>query len=163
MGKEIVKKGRRNVVVSNPRKKEQKEVRGFTINDRELWLTRQQVKKEFGCNTEKEAEQIWKDGKRQNAKNAKNAKTAPEAKKSTKKSTEERVYAIMQAMAKNGTVEFSSTQLRDKLAGEDVEFQTKNGRGKVRRAMRKLAEDGKVVIEEKPRGKRKQYVYRLKE
>jgi len=64
-----------------------------------------------------------------------------------------KVLAIMEALRKNGVTETTSTVLRDKLG-------TKN-RGVIRQVMRRLEKQGKVVIEKKEFGKRKQYVYRL--
>ncbi len=71
---------------------------------------------------------------------------------------EEKVYATMKTLRENGTVEFTSTLLRDKL-GLDKE----SGRDQVRRAMRALEKEGKVTITAKTLGQKKQYVYSLKE
>ena len=79
-------------------------------------------------------------------------------KQKEKKPSEEQVLAEMQRLAANGITEFSSTLLRDKL-GLDKE----TGRDQVRRAMRKLEKAGKVEIGKKEVGKRRQYVYKLKE
>ena len=64
----------------------------------------------------------------------------------------------MKRLAANGIEEFTSTLLRDKLA-----LDKEAGRDVVRRLMKKLETDGKVTIGLKQQGKRKQYVYRLKE
>lgn len=72
--------------------------------------------------------------------------------------SEEDVLAEMKRLAANGIAEFTSTLLRDKL-GLDKE----SGRDQIRRVMKKLEADGKVFITEKQKGKRKQYVYKLKE
>lgn len=70
----------------------------------------------------------------------------------------EKALKIMQKLKKNGIKEFNSTLLRDKL-GLDKE----SGRDQIRRAMKRLEKDGKVVIEQKAvKGARKRYVYRLK-
>lgn len=66
-----------------------------------------------------------------------------------------KILGVMETLRNNGVTETTSTVLRDKLG-------TKN-RAVVRRVMRGLVEQGKVVISEKTHGKRKQYFYRLKE
>lgn len=73
------------------------------------------------------------------------------------KVSEEDMLAEMQRLAANGIKEFTSTLLRDKL-GLDKE----SGRDQVRRIMKKLEADGKVEIALKE-GKRRQYVYKLRE
>ena len=75
-----------------------------------------------------------------------------------KKATAEDVYAEMKRLAANGVVECTSTLLRDKL-----NLDKEGGRDIVRRLMKKLETDGKVIIGQKTGGKRKRYVYRLKE
>ena len=70
----------------------------------------------------------------------------------------ERVYALMQKLKANGITEFTSTLLRDKLA-----LSKESGRDMIRRAMKRLEKDGKVVIAVKEGAKRKQYVYKLVE
>ena len=75
-----------------------------------------------------------------------------------KKPTEEDVLKEMQRLAANGIVEVTSTLLRDKM-GLDKE----SGRDQVRRLMRKLEKAGKVEIGQKEVGKRKQYIYKLKD
>lgn len=69
----------------------------------------------------------------------------------------EKVYAEMRRLNANGIKEVSSRLISDKL-GLDKE----TGRGQVRRAMKKLEADGKVVSAVKE-GKKRQFVYRLKE
>ena len=64
-----------------------------------------------------------------------------------------KILDVMETLRNNGVAEATSTVLRDKLG-------TKN-RAVVRRVMKGLAEQGKVVISEKTLGKRKQYTYRL--
>lgn len=64
-----------------------------------------------------------------------------------------KVLGVMEALQKNGVTETTSTVLRDKLG-------TKN-RAVIRQVMRGLEKEGKVVINEKAVGKRKQYSYRL--
>jgi len=64
-----------------------------------------------------------------------------------------KVLGVLEVLQKNGVAETTSTVLRDKLG-------TKN-RSVIRRVMRGLAQQGKVVISEKKFGKRKQYVYKL--
>jgi hypothetical protein len=129
-------------------KNDKAEVRAFTINGREHWFRRDQIKKEFGCKTEKEAERIWKDGKK-----AEKTKTEPK-----KETLEDKVLKVMKTLKQNGITEFTSTQLRDKLSLDKA-----TGRGKIRRAMKRLEKDGKVLISQKSNtGKRKQYVYKLK-
>jgi len=76
----------------------------------------------------------------------------------TAKLSVENVLAEMKRLAANDIREFTSTLLRDKL-GLDKE----SGRDQIRRAMKKLQADGKVTIGLKEQGKRKQYVYGLKE
>jgi DNA-binding GntR family transcriptional regulator len=79
--------------------------------------------------------------------------------KSAAELLDERVYAQMKTLTQNGITEFTSTLLRDKL-----QLDKEIGRGQVRSAMKRLAKDGKVTISLKQNtGKRKQYVYRLKE
>lgn len=79
--------------------------------------------------------------------------------KPTKKNAkiEGEVLVVMRVLAENGIAEVSSTLLRDKLGLK------KGGRGAVRRAMRKMEAEGKVVIGQKAIGKQKQFTYRLKE
>lgn len=64
-----------------------------------------------------------------------------------------KILGVMETLRNNGVTETTSTVLRDKLG-------TKN-RAVVRRVMKGLAEQGKVVISEKTVGKRKQYIYKL--
>ena len=81
------------------------------------------------------------------------------AKRGRKKNNELaiKVLGIMKTLQANGVVETNSTVLRDKL-GLDKE----TGRDKIRRIMRALNKEGKVVIGEKKLGeKRKRYTYRL--
>ena len=85
-------------------------------------------------------------------------KAEPETAKPEKKPSEEDVLAVMRKLAENGVVETTSTVLRDKLA-----LNKESGRDQIRRLMRKLEKDGKVVISRKEQGKRKQYVFKLKE
>lgn len=66
-----------------------------------------------------------------------------------------KVLGVMETLRGNGVVEVTSTVLRDKVG-------TKN-RAVIRRTLKGLAQQGKVVISEKTFGKRKQYVYKLKE
>jgi hypothetical protein len=83
-----------------------------------------------------------------------------ETKTETKPSVEpfeDKALAVMKTLREND-VPITNTLLRDKLA-LDIE----SGRDHVRRLMRKLETEGKVKIEEKTVGKRKQYIYRLKE
>ena len=72
--------------------------------------------------------------------------------------TAEDVLATMRKLAANGVEECTSTLLRDKL-----KLDKESGRDVIRRIMKKLEDDGKVVIGQKTEGKRKRYVYRLKE
>lgn len=83
---------------------------------------------------------------------------AAKKEKSAAELLDERVLAQMKTLHKNGIKECTSTLLRDKLS-----LDKESGRGKIRRAMKRLAKDGKVVISEKTAGKRKQYVFKLKE
>ena len=80
------------------------------------------------------------------------------AAKPEKKPSEEEVLELMVKLKANGIVEATSTVLRDKL-----NLDKESGRDIVRRLMKKLETDGKVIIAQKQQGKRKQYVYRLKE
>jgi len=78
----------------------------------------------------------------------------PKAEKPTKNNElAAKVLSVMEALQKNGVTEITSTVLRDKLG-------TKN-RAAIRQVMKGLAKAGKVVIEKKEFGKRKQYTYRL--
>jgi hypothetical protein len=70
------------------------------------------------------------------------------------------IYVAMKTLTKNGIKEFSSTVLRDKLnVGKDEGFMN---RGRVRKAMKRLEAQGKVVVVEKVAGEGKRYVYTLK-
>ena len=96
------------------------------------------------------------------AKKEKKPKAAPTkaAKPAAKKPSEvlaEQVLVIMQKLKENGVEEVTSRLISDKL-GLDKEI----GRSVVRRAMKALEKDGKVVIERKA-GTKRQYAYRLKE
>jgi hypothetical protein len=85
----------------------------------------------------------------------------PEAKPKRQKTNElaVKVLGIMRTLKVNGIRETTSTILRDKL-----HLNKETGRDKVRRIMRHLAKEGKVVITEKKIGeKRKQYIYKLAE
>lgn len=96
---------------------------------------------------------------RSKAKETKPAETPKPEPKPAKKPTEEQVLSVMQTLTQNGVIEITSTVLRDKL-GLDKE----SGRDIVRRIMKKLEADGKVVISKKVfNGKRERYVYQLKE
>ena len=64
-----------------------------------------------------------------------------------------KIIGVMQGLLANGVEETNSTVLMKKL-------KTKS-RAPIRRAMKELADEGKVVIREEPHGKRKQYKYRL--
>ena len=75
-----------------------------------------------------------------------------------KKPSEEDVLAIMEKLAENGIVEVHSRLISDKLG-----LEPDTGRGKVRQIMKKLEKAGKVEISQKMKGKRKQYIYKLKE
>jgi len=84
--------------------------------------------------------------------------TQPEEKPTKEKPTKNnelaiKVLGVLEILQKNGVTETTSTVLRDKLG-------TKN-RGVIRRVMKGLALQGKVVVSEKKLGKRKRYTYRL--
>ena len=64
-----------------------------------------------------------------------------------------KILGVMETLRNNGVAETNSTVLRDKVG-------TKN-RAVIRRVMKGLVKQGKVVISEKTLGKRKRYVYRL--
>lgn len=66
-----------------------------------------------------------------------------------------KILDVMETLHNNGVTETNSTVLRDKVG-------TKN-RADIRRVMKKLASDGKVVISQKTEGKRRRYTYKLKE
>ena len=67
--------------------------------------------------------------------------------------------AIMQKLNKNGISEFTSRLICDQLG-----LEPDAGRQRVRVLMKKLEAEGKVIIERKTvKGKREQYVYKLKE
>lgn len=131
-----------------------KEKRGFTIHGREYWLSKDEIQKEFGCSAE-DVNEIWEAGKRAKGKTSK--ATLP-VKPPAKKPTAEEVSEVMRKLAENGIVEISSTLLRDKL-----NLDKESGRDQIRRIMRKLEKAGKVVITQKMKGKRKQYIYKLEE
>lgn len=76
-----------------------------------------------------------------------------EKKPKAKNDLSAKIIGVMQGLLANGVEETNSTVLKDKL-------KTKN-RAVIRKAMKELAKEGKVVIEEKPRGKRKTYTYKL--
>lgn len=101
-------------------------------------------------NNEKPAAE--KQGKKPEQPAAKKEKSAAEL-------LDERVLAQMKTLRVNGIKEVTSTVLRDKLA-----LDKESGRGQIRRVMKRLAKDGKVIISLKSNtGKRKQYMYSLKE
>ena len=71
---------------------------------------------------------------------------------------EKQVLAILEKLTENGVTEVTSRLISDKLG-----LEPDKGRNLVRRLMKKLQKDGKVVIESKAvQGKRKTYIYRLK-
>lgn len=70
---------------------------------------------------------------------------------------EEQIVTVMKQLEANGIKEVISRLISDKL-GLDKE----TGRGVVRRAMKALEKDGKVVISKKE-GAKRQYAYKLKE
>lgn len=78
--------------------------------------------------------------------------------KSKKTPSEEEMLELMVKLKANGVAECTSTLLRDKM-----KLDKESGRDIVRRLMKKLEADGKVVIAVKEGVKRKQYVYKLKE
>ena len=144
------------------KKSGKKEKRGFTIHGREFWLSKDQIQKEFGCPPE-DVDKIWEGGKLSKPeKPSKPAKphTAEPAEPAAKKPSEvlaERVYTEMKRLQANGITECTSTLLKDNL-----KLDKEAGRGQVRNAVKKLEENGKVVIAVKE-GKRKQYTYKLVE
>lgn len=84
---------------------------------------------------------------------AKESKQA-EKKKSTKNNElTAKILAVMETLRGNGVQEVNSTTLRHKIG-------TKN-RAVIRRAMKGLVKQGKVVINEKAHGRHKQYTYKL--
>lgn len=149
------------------------ERRFFTIHGREYLLTKLQTKKEFGCKTEEDVEKIWKDGKevvREDQNPVENpvvetvspkleqVTTKGEQVKATLEDQALTIISLMKTLRENGITKVTSRLLKDKL-GLDSE----HGRGQIRRLMRKLEAEGKVIISEKMVGKQKQYVYSLKE
>lgn len=92
------------------------------------------------------------------AEKAETVKTEKPKTAEPEKLLEERVFAQMKTLTQNGIKEFTSTLLRDKLA-----LDKESGRDQIRRLMKRLKEEGKVTISEKTVGKKKQYVYSLKE
>ncbi len=78
--------------------------------------------------------------------------------KENEKLLEERVLGQMKLLAANGIKEFTSTVLRDKL-----NLDKENGRDIIRKVMKRLKKDGKIITGEKTVGKLKRYVYSLKE
>jgi len=83
------------------------------------------------------------------------AKEKKEKKSTTNNELAVRVLDVMETLRNNGVTETTSTVLGDKLGAKN--------RAVVRRVMRGLVKQGKVVISEKTHGKRKQYVYKLAE
>lgn len=83
---------------------------------------------------------------------AKKEKT-PKAKPTKNNELAIKILDVMRTLQVNGVTEATSTTLRDKVG-------TKN-RSAIRRVMKLLAKEGKVVISEKTVGKRKRYYYRL--
>ena len=83
----------------------------------------------------------------------KEEKKLKEAKPSKNNELAVKILAVMADLRRNGVAEINSTTLRDKAG-------TKN-RAVIRRAMKGLAKQGKVVISEKAHGKRKRYIYKL--
>ena len=75
-----------------------------------------------------------------------------------KKPTEEEVLNLMVKLKANGVAETTTSLFVEKLS-----LDKESGRDQIRRLMRKLEADGKVVISRKEQGKRKQYVFKLKE
>ena len=87
------------------------------------------------------------------AKKEVNEENTPKTKSKKNNELAMKVLGIMKTLQENGVAETTSTVLRDELG-------TKN-RGVIRRVMRILETQGKVVVSEKKFGKRKQYVYNL--
>ena len=82
------------------------------------------------------------------------AKKEAEKKKPTKNNElAVKILGVMADLRRNGVKEVNSTVLRDKVG-------TKN-RAVIRRLMKGLVKQGKVVRSEKVHGKRKQYIYKL--
>lgn len=140
--------------VENTGKRKEKEKRLFTIHGREVWLSKDQIQKEFGCPPE-DIEGIWKGGEKAKPETAKPGVTKLPAKK---KPSGEDVLALMRKLTENGIVECTSSLLRDKL-----NLDKESGRDQIRRLMRKLEKESKVIIGQKQQGKRKQYIFKLKE
>ena len=153
------------------------ERRFFTIHGREYLLTKLQTKKEFGCKTEEDVEKIWKDGEQVVREDQKPTEkpvektvvetvspkleqvtTEGQQVKATPEDQALTIISLMKTLRENGITKVTSRLLKDKL-GLDAE----HGRGQIRRLMRKLEAEGKVVIGERKKGMLKQYVYSLKE
>ena len=64
-----------------------------------------------------------------------------------------KILAVMETLRSNGVAETNSTVLRDKVGAKN--------RAVIRRVMKGLTKQGKVVISEKTHGKRKRYTYKL--
>jgi predicted transcriptional regulator len=75
-----------------------------------------------------------------------------------RKALEEEVLNLMTKFAENGITEVGSRLVADKLG-----LEPDRGRQQVRALMKRLEKAGKVVISQKQQGKRKQYIYTLKE
>lgn len=83
------------------------------------------------------------------------AKKEVEKEKETTKNNEVsgKILAVMETLRSNGVMETNSTVLRDEVGAKN--------RAVIRRVMKDLKKAGKVVINEKTHGKRKQYTYKL--
>lgn len=66
-----------------------------------------------------------------------------------------RILTVMEEQKANGILETNTGVLKEKLK--------EKSRGGIRRAMRMLAKDGKVIIGKEVHGKRKRYTYKLAE
>ena len=134
-------------------------VYGMACKNYDKFGTSYEDKKCVKCDRYRECMQVYvKEKEKTKAKGKAPSKPAvPPAKKPTE-ALAEQIVDVMRKLKENGVVEVTSTLLRDKL-GLDKE----SGRDQVRRVMKKLEKDGKIVVEKKKVGeKKKRYVYKLK-
>jgi hypothetical protein len=78
------------------------------------------------------------------------------------KEFKEQVYATMQNLAREGVTDFDSTRVRDRIAGEQLEAQTGDARGHVRRAMAQLVKEERVMLERRVVKGKTRFIYKLK-
>lgn len=129
-----------------------KEKRRILIAGREYWMTFEEVIKEFGKEGKAFVYEVWESAKKGGDSMVKKG-GKPEKKAKPNNELAVKILEVMKTLQANGIEETNSTVLRDKVG-------TKN-RSAIRRVMKLLEKNGKVLISEKTVGKRKQYTYRL--